>query len=1173
MADPATPPPAPAADTTRVFLSYSRKDSAIMQRLADGLLAHPEYEPDYDRAEHDPHNVNSGIAADEPWWQRLEEMIAGADIMVFLVSPHSASSRVCDEEIAYAERLGKRIVPVLVAPVGYARLPPKLAALNINIDLTDAGPGFTAGFDDLLTALSVNATWLRQGRRYAERAAEWQRKGQPEGGLLPSGAFEEAESWASRRPRNEPEPGEVFTDWMNASRKNIQDQIAREQRQIRRARRWQAAASLVLVIALIGVALGGWQVTQGLRRVALGNSTVLTFFSEEADARGPSEEAEARDPDRLRRTRDGGARAARLALAAYSDSALAPVAQGADFRLGEAMGRAQLPVALEGHTDYLSVAAFLPDGRHVVTASNDGTARVWTEGEDGVWTTRVLKGHGSTVHFAAFSPDGRRVVTASGDDTARVWTKGDGEVWTAAPLKGHQRGSISRNPWAARVGGVVTAAFSPDGRAIVTASDDGTARVRREGENGVWTDMVLEGHEGPVTSAAFFPDGQRVVTASEDNDARVWREGQDGVWTAAVLEGHKGPVLSAFSPDGRAIITASEDETARVWREGGDGVWTATKLEGHKGPVTSAAFFPDGQRVVTASEDNDARVWREEQGGVWTATLLEGHEDDVNSAALSPDGRRLVTASREGTARVWRERKEDVWMATALEGHERPVTSAAFSPDGQRIVTASYDDTARVWREGEDGVWTTTVLEEPESHMHAAAFSTDGQRLVTASFDRTARVWREGDNGVWTATVLGGHRDEVRSAAFSPDGKRLVTASFDSKARVWREGEDGVWTDTPLEGHGGDVNSASFSPDGQRVVTASGDGTARVWRERENGVWTATPLEGHGGDVNSASFSPDGQHVVTASDDNTARVWSEFDGGVWVSTELNGYGGVVYSAPFSLDGRRVVTASQDNTARVWRQEEAGVWTGTRLEGHEREAGAANPWAVRERGVDTAAFSPDGRSVLTVSEDGTARVWREEDDGVWSATVLEMQYTEVVSAAFTPDGRRVVTVLKIGIALVWREREDSVWSATRLEGHEEDMLTSAIFSPDGRRVVMAYHDGTARVSEIDSLMGDPWREALNQRAGEVIWPALKPAVCKRLRAASAVEVTDPGTGVTRVKHVYTELTDEDLRAAPLLRTMGYRAGDDICEASAPTGLNALLTQTLPRHWWSGLDWGE
>jgi hypothetical protein len=57
MADPAAPPSAPAADTTRVFLSYSRKYSAIKQRLADALLAHPEYEPDYDNADHDPHNV------------------------------------------------------------------------------------------------------------------------------------------------------------------------------------------------------------------------------------------------------------------------------------------------------------------------------------------------------------------------------------------------------------------------------------------------------------------------------------------------------------------------------------------------------------------------------------------------------------------------------------------------------------------------------------------------------------------------------------------------------------------------------------------------------------------------------------------------------------------------------------------------------------------------------------------------------------------------------------------------------------------------------------------------------------------------------------------------------------------------------------------------------------
>jgi WD40 repeat protein len=116
--------------------------------------------------------------------------------------------------------------------------------------------------------------------------------------------------------------------------------------------------------------------------------------------------------------------------------------------------------------------------------------------------------------------------------------------------------------------------------------------------------VVLNGHTEWVRSATFSPDGTRIVTASEDGTARVWDlQGK----LLATLQGHTDWVYSAsFSPDGTRIVTASRDQTARVWDMQGKLLAT---LQGHTDWVLSASFSPDGTRIVTASNDRTARVW------------------------------------------------------------------------------------------------------------------------------------------------------------------------------------------------------------------------------------------------------------------------------------------------------------------------------------------------------------------------------------------------------------------------------------------------------------------------------------------------------------------------------------------------------------------------------------
>ncbi|QDT14997.1 caspase family protein [Alienimonas californiensis] len=290
------------------------------------------------------------------------------------------------------------------------------------------------------------------------------------------------------------------------------------------------------------------------------------------------------------------------------------------------------PLTLEGHDRPVAAVAVLPDGWRAVSASADGTLKVWN------LATRTCdrtlggdQGHGGKVSAVAVTPDGLRAVSGSADQTLKVWDLATGVC--ERTLEG-----LASN--------VTAVAVTPDGKRAVSGAWDKTLRVwdLSTGEAG----DPLEGHTNWIAALAITPDGTRAVSASYDNDLRIWN-----LTTGAcerTLTGHSNSVTAvAIAPDGQRAVSASGDGTLKVWNLA-DGSCERT-LEGHSEWVDAVAVTPDGRRAVSGAWDGQLKVWNLSTG-VCERTL-QGHAGVVNAVAVTPDGGRIVSGSHDDTLRVW----------------------------------------------------------------------------------------------------------------------------------------------------------------------------------------------------------------------------------------------------------------------------------------------------------------------------------------------------------------------------------------------------------------------------------------------------------------------------------------------------------------------------------------
>jgi WD40 repeat protein len=477
-------------------------------------------------------------------------------------------------------------------------------------------------------------------------------------------------------------------------------------------------------------------------------------------------------------------------------------------------------------------------------------------------------------------------------------------------------------------------------------------------------------HRGPL-DAAYSPDGRRIVTATSwGNIVRVW-DATDGRQLAEVLDVGDQSRGVAFSPaDGRVAVGNAENAIS-LWDP--DGRRAVQYLRGHSATIEDVAFSRDGRRVASASRDGTVRLWDAETGR--EVACFRGHTSSVLSVAFRPDGKRLISCGEDGTVKIW-----DVEASSAV----LPLSSigwgfrVAYSPDGTRLAAGFFAQwflvdltTGRVLREiipHADIRFTTSptgqVAREiiprgkQSGGIFGLAFHPDGKRLATCSeISGPVIIW-DAETGT-RVMEFPEHGGRSWAVAFSPDGRSLATAGDDGTVR-FRDAETGR-AGLVLSGHEGGAFALAFDPQGRKVATLGRDGVVRLWDAAGGaslGVFRGSVQHKTAAFGNALAFDAGGRRLAATSDDGTVLVW-DLDSPAAAPLVLRGHSRKVNCVLFGPGDRRITTASQDQTIKLW-DASTGEEVFT-LRGH-------------TGGVLGIALSPDGRTLASTGTDTTVRLW-------------------------------------------------------------------------------------------------------------------------------------------------------------------------------------------------------